>query len=182
MDAIEIVQPAGDRSDPARLRITHDDRVLDVGTRFQVLITPRNRGLFAYPAAIVSERPPVRCYLYDWLQYINFSLQRQFGNILTAKESQLPTLDTFDVYPARQASYCTIQEAAWEPEYTDLPPQTAELYNLLDALIKLPDVEFEDQDIVTFVRITSGGDVRITAGGDRRIVKLLDSEAAQLPA
>lgn len=171
MDAIEILSAGGDRIDPARIRISHEQRVLDVGTVLAVSVIPQNKQRFAYPTAEILESPPVKCYLYDWLQYINYKLSLELGNITTSKEQQLADVVTFDVFPIRQAEYCFVESAEWIPEYTDEPAQTELLYAYLDNLIKLPSptIPYEEIISVTVRRITSNGDVRVTSIGDTRV-------------
>lgn len=182
MDSLEITNRSGNRNTPARVRITHENRVLSPATRFALMVVPDNKQGLAYPAVVIDESPPVNCFLYDWLQYVNFKLQREAQNITTAKEQQLKTLQAFDVYPRSQASFCSIVSAAWEPDYTTEAAQTEELYLLLDDLINQPAVEFEPQDLVTAFRVTAGGSQRITRTGDTR-VSVVNTEQliAQLP-
>lgn len=175
MDAITILNASGNRVNPSRVRIEHQQQVLDTTTVLSILVAPLNKDGLSYPVALIRESPPVRCFIYDWLQYVNFSLQRQFGNIITSKEEQLKTAAAFDVFPNRQAEFTRVTDASWEPVYTDQPAQTGELYLLLDRLLNLKPVEFEDEDLVSSVRITAAGDVRVTASGDRRIAILADS-------
>lgn len=174
MDSVELLDTNGDRVNPARLRINHQNRVLDTTTRLTILIYPRNRERLRYPDVVIDETPPVRCFLYDWMQYINFKLQREAQNIITAKEQQLPQASAFDAFPRSQATFCSIVSATWEPVYSDQGAQTAELYDLLDRLIKQPEPVFEPQELITSVRITSNGDVRVTANGDRRVAIVND--------
>lgn len=169
MDGIQILNAQGDTIDPARVRITHESRVLDTTTRLRVAVSPKNAlGLF-YPLVEIDETPPVRCFLYDWLQYVNFKLQREFGNVITSKEQQTKTAQAFDIFPRRQASFVEVVTASWEPVYSTMPAETGELYLLLDRLINLPPVELEDQELITSFRVTADDDRRVTANGDVRV-------------